>query len=341
MDDRKVDLTSSEIGALWTGYMNDSMSACILGFMLKDIEDSEIKDVIQYAHDTSLNHIEILKTIFEDEDYAIPNGFTEQDVNMNAPWLFTDTFCLTYVNHMARIGMLAYSGFLAISYRRDICDYFSNGLASASKLYNESLQVALLKGINARHPYIEVPKEIDYVDSKKYLSGLNPFSEKRPLNAVEISHLYLNIMTNSIGSKLCLAFAQTSPMEEVQNFMLRGKEVSQKHNKIFIDTLLKNDIESPHLPDVGISSSTTKTFSDKLMMFHTSLLMSSGTGNYATAAAASQRSDLMLNYERLSLEVARLSKSGADIMIKNNYLEQPPGTKNRKQLAKNKEKADH
>ena len=340
MTEKKIYLTSSEIGALWTGYMNDSMSACILGFMLKDMEDSEIKEVLQYAYDTSLSHLKALKAFFESEQYAIPHGFREQDVNMNAPWLFSDTFCLTYVNHMARIGMLAYSGFLAISYREDIRDYFSNGLASATKLYNQSLKVAADKGVNARHPYIEVPKETDYVDNKKYLSGLNPFNEKRPLNAVEISHLYLNVMTNSIGIKLCLAFAQTSPSEEVQNFMLRGKEVSQKHNKIFIDTLLKNDIESPHLPDVGISNSTTQTFSDKLMMFHMSLLMSSGIGNYATAGAASQRSDLMLNYERLSFEVARLSKSGADIMIKNNYLEQPPGTKNRKQLAKNKEKAD-
>jgi len=63
--------------------------------------------------------------------------------------------------------------------------------------------------VNARPPYIEVPKETDYVDTKKYMSGLNPFSETRPLNAVEISHLYLNVMTNTIGVKLCLAFAQT------------------------------------------------------------------------------------------------------------------------------------
>src|SRR5699024_7547511 len=119
--------------------------------------------------------------------------------------------------------------------------------------------------------------------------------------------------------------------------MLRSKEVSQKHIKVFADTLLNNDIETPHLPDVSVSNSTTQTFSDKLMMFHMSLLMAAGIGNYATAGAASQRSDLMLNYERLSLEVMRLAKSGADIMIKHDWLEQPPGTKDREKLAKNKE----
>lgn len=71
-------------------------------------------------------------------------------------------------------------------------------------------------------------------------------------------------------------------------------------------------------------------------MFHMSLLTAEGIGNYATASAASQRSDLAMNYERLSFEVAQYAKSGADIMIKNGWLEQPPGTKDKVQLAKKK-----
>ncbi|UJL46150.1 DUF3231 family protein [Virgibacillus sp. NKC19-16] len=339
MMEQNIPLTSSEIGALWTGYMHDSMSTIILSFMLKHIDDPEIKPVVQYAYDLSSSHLETLESIFKNENYAIPNGFTEQDVNMNAPWLFTDVFCLTYVNHMARVGLLEYGGFLAISYREDIRDYFSQGVNEVTNLYNQSLEIALRKGVNARHPYIEVPKETDNVDNKKYLSGLNPFSDKRPLNAVEISHLYLNIMTNSIGTKMCLTFAQTSPLKEIQDFMLRGNEVSNKHIKIFTDTLMENDIQTPDVTDVAISESTTPTFSDKLMMFLMTLLMSAGIGNYATAGAASQRSDLMINYQRLSLEVSKLAKSGADIMIKHNWLEQPPGTKDRKKLAKNKEKS--
>ncbi|GIN74937.1 hypothetical protein J14TS2_54120 [Bacillus sp. J14TS2] len=339
MNEKSVHLTSSEIASLWTGYMNDSMSETILGFMLKYIEDPDIKTVVQYAYDISRNHLEQLVTIFENEQYAIPNGFTKQDVNMNAPWLFTDMFCLIYVNHMAKVGMLAYSGFVSMSYREDIRDYFSQSLTETNHLYNQSLNIALLKGINSRHPYIEVPKQTDYVDSKKYLSGLNPFSEKRPLNAVEISHLYMNILTNSMGVRLCLAFAQTSPSKDVQDFMLRGKEVSQKHIKIFVDTLLKDHIQAPEVPDVGVSDSITQTFSDKLIMFHMSLIISSGIGNYATAAAASQRSDLAVNYERLSLEIAKLAKSGADTMIQHNWLEQPPGTKDREKLARSKEKS--
>src|SRR5699024_7299837 len=144
----------------------------------------DITPIIQHAYDLSSTHLDKLKSIFEDEQYAIPNGFTEQDVNMNAPWLFTDTFCLTYLIHMARIGMVTYSGLVAISYREDIREYFLQGLNEVGNLYHQSLNVALHKGINARHPHISVPKDIDYVDSKKYYSGLNPFSSKWPLNAL-------------------------------------------------------------------------------------------------------------------------------------------------------------
>jgi hypothetical protein len=202
--------------------------------MLKYIQDEEIKPVIQFSLYLSTKTVGFWRSLFEKEQYAVPNGFKENDVNLNAPWLFTDIFCLNYVNYMAKAGMLTYSDFLAMSTRKDICEHFTNCLTETAKLYNQSTEIALKKGILARHPYIEVPKETDYVDSKAYLSGLNPFNAKRSLNAVEIAHLYLNFTMNSIGMKLTIAFAQTSQSKEIQEFMIRGRDISKKHIQIFI-----------------------------------------------------------------------------------------------------------
>jgi len=338
MNEQNINLTSSEIGSLWTGYMQDSLSKQLLAFMMQYIVDPDIKSVVQHSYNLSSTHLETLESIFEAEQYAVPNGFTEHDVNMNAPWLFTDLFCLTYVNHMARIGMPSHSEMAAVSYRKDIRNYFLQCLSEVSNLYDQSLEISLVKGVSPRHPYMEVPKETDYIDSKKYMSGLNPFSEKRPLNAIEISHLYFSVISHTIGTKLCLAFAQTSSSKEIQDFMLRAKEITQKHRKLFEDNLLEDNIEKPNLPDINISDSTTQTFSDKAMMFQASLLAATGMGSYGMAAAASQRSDLAMNYSRLSMEISRLAKSGADIMIKHNWLEQPPGVKDKEKLARNKQK---
>nr|WP_313898488.1 DUF3231 family protein [Lederbergia sp. NSJ-179] len=45
-------------------------------------------------------------------------------------------FCLTYVNHMAKVGMSTYSGFVSMSYREDVCQYFSQGLSEINNLFS-------------------------------------------------------------------------------------------------------------------------------------------------------------------------------------------------------------
>jgi len=336
MPKEHIPLTASEIASLWTSFMNYSMSKCMLAHMLKHIQDSEIKPIVQMAENMSSESIKNLITIFEAEKFTVPIGFSKEDVNLNAAPLFTDTFCLTYVNHMFRTGMLASSGFIAMSGREDIRMHFSNELMQTVDLYNKSSNLMLNKGVFVKSPYIMLPTEVDFIDSSSYLSGFHLFSKKRPLNAVEISHLYMNTQTNMIGVKLCLAFAQNSQTKEVQKYMLNGKDISEKHIKIFSSTLLDNHIQVPMGSDIAITNSTEQVFSDKLVMFHMGFLSAAGTGNYATAAAASQRTDLVANYERLSIEIAQFAKNGADIMIKNRWLEQPPGTVDKDKLARKK-----
>jgi Protein of unknown function (DUF3231) len=336
MDDKRILITSSEIAALWTTYMNNSMSIQILNYFLSKVEDTEIKAIIEKGHNISDKLLGQITEVFQKEKIPIPNGFSESDVNLNAPRLFTDSFMITYGNHMSKAGMLGYSGFLAMSARKDIRALFLNALHMTADLYDESSEVLLEKGLYVRSSYIEYPEQKDYVDSKKYLSGLNPFSNKRPLNSVELSHLNMNIQNNVIGAKLSVAFAQSSPRKEVIKLMLQGKEISEKHVKIFSKTLLDNNTQPPISADVAITNSTAEVFSDKLIIFHQGLLTASGTGNYATAAAASQRSDLILNYERLSLEIAQYAKDIAYLMIQNEWLEQPPGTLDKVKLAQQK-----
>lgn len=327
-------LTSTEIASLWTTYMNESMVKTMLTHMIIDIEDVDIKTGVQQSYELASKNVDFLTEFFHKHKFAKPVGFTSEDLYTNGQKLYSDTFILIYVNHMSKVAMLGYSGCLAMCVRKDTRHFFTECLQKATDLYNSTLEIADEKGLYVKAPYIEVPEDSDYVETKKYLSGLNPFSEKRPLNAIEISHLYMNIQTNSIGSKLCLSFGQTSQNKEVQEYMMRGSEISKKHVKIFTKTLAESDILAPGSPDVCVSDSTSQTYSDKLMMFQMALLSAAGAGNYATGAAASQRADLAINYERLSVEIADFAKTGADIMINNNWLEQPPGLKDRKKLVK-------
>lgn len=186
MNHANIKLTASEMACVWTTYINNCMSKCVLTYMLKHLEDVDIKPIIQMALDISETHLDFLTTLFKKENFAAPNAFNENDVNLNAPRLYTDSYCINYVNHMAKAGMLAISGMVAMSAREDIRSFFTTAITETASLYNSSSEVLLSKGLFVRSPYIEVPGETDYIDSKKYLSGLNLFGDKRPLNAKEV-----------------------------------------------------------------------------------------------------------------------------------------------------------
>ena len=103
MSDKRLPLTSSEIASIWTSYMQDSMARCVLAYFLKHVEDEEIHDIVQFAYDVAISHVEKLTTIFKEEQIPVPTGFTyEHDVNLNAPRMYTDIFTLTYFTHMAQ-----------------------------------------------------------------------------------------------------------------------------------------------------------------------------------------------------------------------------------------------
>lgn len=312
------------------------MSIQFMNYLLNTIEDPEGKVIIEKGHQISTTHLTQITDLFQSENIPIPTGFSDSDVNVNAPRLYTDTFMITYLNQISKTGMLGYSSFLSMSTRKDIRKIFKDVLYTTSDLFDESSEVLLEKGLYVRSPYINYPAEKDFIDSKNYLSGLNPFSNKRPLNAVELAHLNLNIQSNIMGTKLSVSFAQTSPTKEVQKLMLQGKDISEKHVKIFTDVLLDNHTQSPISSDVAVTNSTAQVFSDKLILFHQCLLTALGSGNYATAAAASQRNDLILNYERLSLEIGEYAKDIANFMIENKWLEQSPGTMDIEELVQKK-----
>ena len=88
----------------------------------------------------------------------------------------------------------------------------------------------LKQGTYVRPPYISTPDKVDFVEKQHFLAGF--FGKKRSITSVEVSHLFFNIQTNYVGKALITGFAQTAQNEEVKQFLLRGKQLSQK----YIDT---------------------------------------------------------------------------------------------------------
>jgi hypothetical protein len=90
-------LTASELATLWNTYMADTMGKCVLIHFKKTVEDEKIEKIIDFALRIAEDHIDTITNLFHNEEIPIPEGFSEKDVNENAPRLFADAFYLRYL----------------------------------------------------------------------------------------------------------------------------------------------------------------------------------------------------------------------------------------------------
>lgn len=332
MEQHHVRLTSSEVGGLWANYITDSLFICVYRYFLAKVEDKEIQTVLEHALDLSKQHVEVVANIFKEEGHAIPQGFTEEDVNVDSPRLFSDEFPLFYTKHMTKGALATYGVVLSHTYRNDIREHFMSCISSTMELFNEATGLLLSKGLEIRSPYIPYLEKVEMVDEQGFLAGW--WGKQRPLTAAEITHLYSNIQTNHMGTALATGFGQVASSEDVKEYMKRGKEIAKKHVNLFSNYLHRNDLPSPITWDSFVQPINERPFSEKLMMFHISLMNASGIGNYGTSMSATQRRDIAADYTRLLGEVGLYAEDGMNLLIKNGWLERPPHAADRNELMK-------
>lgn len=278
----------------------------------------------------SKQHLDTVTTFFKEEKIAIPHGFTKDDVNPNAPRLFSDIFYLLFIYNQAKLGIHAYGMALANSARADIRKFYAELNASSIELFNRSVDVMLSKGVFMRAPFIPYPEKVEYVEQQGFLTGW--FGDRRPLNGVEITQLYFNLMRNLVGSSLTLGLGQVAKSTEVRNFLIRGSNIAQKHVEIFQSILAEVNLPTPNIWDTVPTTSTVAPFSDKLMMFHISVLNGAGVGYYGASLGSAMRRDLGAHYSRLIAEILQFSEDGANIMIQNGWMEKPPHAPDRQAM---------
>lgn len=320
-----IRLTSAELANLWAAYMNSSMKKCYARYFLAKVEDTEIRPVLDYALHIAEKHLHTISEIYRRENHPIPRGFTDQDVSIDTPRLFSDTFFLTLLEFMALMRLDGYSTALPMAARTDIREYYTECLASAAELYNRVSSVLLSKGVYIRSPYIPVPDQIDFVQKQSYLTGF--LGDRRLLSSIEISHIFSRIKTNSLRKSLFSGFSQVAKSDQVRRYMVRGKEIAAKHTKILSSLMIENGLPVPMAWDTGVLNSTISPFSDKLMMQTVRTYNVVDIGYYGKALSVCSRHDLTTTLARLMTEVGDYTEDGVNILIDNGWLEEPSQAK--------------
>jgi len=327
---KKIKLVSSEISGLWNSYMANSSVICSLKFFVNNVEDSETCSILQHTLDLSNQQAQILASFFTQADIPIPDGFTDDDVNVNAPRLFTDELYLLYLANLSRAQMLNYTQVLSNCAQSDIRKFFTKLISESSDLYNKVTDIRLSKGIFTRFPCVEVPKKVQYIKDQSFL--IDWFGEKRPLLVGEITHISLIILANILGRAVITGFGQVSKTKKIADYMFRGRDISSKKIDLFTSTLTSGNIPIPSTSYSFVTDSTVAPYSEKLMMFNIIALGTISIANDGMALAEALRTDLQTKFIRIVPEVLKFIKDGTDIMIENNWLEQPPQSVEHKNL---------
>ena len=280
-DTKKIPLVSSEIAGLWNAYMSESLIIRVLSYFINRVDDSDTRTLLQQTYDLSIKHIAEITTLFNEAGLPIPEGFSENDVNITAPRLFTDTFYLAYLSFMSRVAMHNYTLILDQIARVDIRDYFSKRVIDSIDLYNKSVDLRLSKGIFVRAPFVEVPKKVQYVKNQSFM--IDFFGKKRPMLLNEVTQLFGTTFSNIVGKAIATGFAQVSKNEKITQYLFEGMDLSSKIIKELTVVFSEEEIPIPSTSDSFVTDSTVAPFSEKLMLTHMLVLSSSGVSSLGMA----------------------------------------------------------
>ncbi|WP_257350502.1 DUF3231 family protein [Pseudalkalibacillus decolorationis] len=329
MKTENIQLTTSEVAALWSTYIQNSVTRCFYKHFLQHLKDPEIKPLIKEALSLNESFMKQVEKILQKENFPVPKGFTDEDVNLSAPALFTDIFALSFLYRSGQVVTIFYATAIGKVARQDISAFFEDCLFKRTKLYKTSLDLMLSKGVYDRPPKINYPKSIEFIEHQPSLLK-TWLGEGRPLDVLELGEIFFVVERNCIGLNLLMGLIQVTNDKEVKEYLIKGKKLSKRQIKTFNEILEEND-SMPSFPvEMEVTDSTDSPFSERLIMFFISTSNQIGFTTLSYGMSVSMRKDLAVHYSTTIAEVLKYSAEGLEIMIHRGWMEQPPLSPNRK-----------
>ncbi|MFP7416913.1 DUF3231 family protein, partial [Priestia filamentosa] len=182
--------------------------------------------------------------------------------------------------------------------------------------------VLMNKKFIAQPPIIPTPDGIDKIDKQSYLKGF--MGDIRPLQALEIIHLWDNIENNVTSMTLLSGFHQIVQDQKIKALFKRGLDMTDKSLKQYKEKLHIEHIQSPSYLNHLVTTSTYPPFSDKIMLFHKVDMFAMKIRSFGNSLAVTARRDIDFLYIRTLMNIGLFVDDGINILIDKGWLESPP-----------------
>jgi hypothetical protein len=327
-------ISGPEVGTLWITYNEKTLIMRMLEYFIEKSDDQQAKNILGGLWQELNFYVLQMEEIFKDQGMAKPAGYTNEDVNLEAPKLYDNGFDIMFVRILKEVSMGMYTINMNMSYNDKIMQIYEGLTVVTQKIYKLSTLYLLEKGILTLPPKVTMPKTTEFIKSKSYMNGFNLFGDKRALNDLELGILHHGIETNNIGLQLITGFAQCAQNKEVKQYFVKGKELAKKQIKVMQEILLESDVQFAATSGSTVTTSTVAPFSDKLMMHCVYLLNGFGLVGSSFGTFFSLRNDIAMKATLLAKDIYFYGEEGIKIKIKNGWFEEPPQMEDRSQIIK-------
>ncbi|AET68204.1 Protein of unknown function (DUF3231) [Desulfosporosinus orientis DSM 765] len=325
-------LSSWEMSQLWVVYEANSSMKCILQYFVATAQDPEIKTVLDDAFNMTIPQLDTIGKIFNSVGFPIPHGFSDEDVKPNAKRLYSDGLMLTYLKTLNKFGLVKLGHVLPLVTRPDIRAYANSAYENAQNLLNKVEDTLTKKGITSKPPYTPVPDRVNYLsDADNVFGGL--LGRKRPINVVELTHVFDRLETKLAERAILLGYIQVATDPQLKTFFTEAKDILSKEIDRWSKVLNDEDLPLPASWRGDVTDSTESPYSDKLMLFHYLLILGISITANVFGLANSFRTDLINNFGKATLDLITFNKKGLELMIKNRWIEEIPLAPDRNKIS--------
>lgn len=324
-----IELTANEVSNLWSSFLMNSMEQRLFQYFFASTEDSEMKQVIGQMLNQSQKNINELQEILAKENLTVPIGFTDEDVRVDAPKVFSDTFIMHFCFDLTHLSMSTYPVALSDCTRNDVRDHFQVNISFSLRIQNEIVDLMLSKGIYLKPPQVAIDGKVEIADNFFYLNGF--FGASRPLNAPEIANLSRIIHRAQFSKMVFVTFSKLAQTNELKHHFAKGRDGIEKVLDSLQEVLEKENIPISSSGDYQISNVEMSPFSDKLMLFFVNTCL--GIFCFAMisqAMTSSLRTDITSKLSKISDDMKKFYGLGLLLAIKEKWFEQPPQAVDRK-----------
>ncbi|WP_026575673.1 DUF3231 family protein [Bacillus sp. UNC438CL73TsuS30] len=311
----------NEFGFLWYLQSSSNMVNIFLKNLIDTAEDKDLRGVLDEINSLSTFQEKEATKLLNDSGYNETPFFSEVDLYNSSVKLFTDQLIIEILKHITGNGMRILASQYAELGDMNVKKFFSELLTKMIQIDESLLGLLKEKNLLQNSPFLYTKAHERESKLFKVIS-----TQLRPLNAVELGHMYSALQCNNVGVALCAAFADLVKDEESKQLINDGKKLAFHQAAALSDILRENGVSTTTGLESFVHSVDESPFSDKLMTNLLMFLNPIGIITLQNAAVSSYKKNHVKILHELIEQVQSFSEKGFKLLVNKGWFIEPPVT---------------